>query len=76
MKKISFLVTFGTLIDKYLNNVKVTSSKVSRIAVESEQFNPIWVKLNSEFGSMLAVKKVVDKIRTFARNNRPKLGQK
>ena len=42
---------FETLIENSLNSQKVTSNEVAMLAIESKHFNPIWKRLDSEFGS-------------------------
>ena len=69
----SFFLTFGKLIDKSLARVCIRGSEVLELACGSEEFMPIWEQLISQYGQQLALKKVCDKIRTFARNHRDRL---
>ena len=68
----TFFSTFGNLIDNALHHIPVTASEVLVLASNTEQFFPLWTNLVNKFGQSLALKKVTDKIRTFARNNRVK----
>ncbi|KAI6656073.1 hypothetical protein LOD99_11339 [Oopsacas minuta] len=67
----TFFSTFGNLIDNALHHIPVTASEVLVLS-NTEQFFPLWTNLVNKFGQSLALKKVTDKIRTFARNNRVK----
>ena len=66
----TFFFTFDSLIEKALHHKPVASSDVYKLAYNSERFRPLWDHLITNFGDQLALKKVTDKIRTFARNNR------
>ena len=67
-----FFSTFQVLLEDALHRRPVTSQKVLQLACNSEQFLPLWQNLIVQFGESLTLKKVTDKIRTFARNNRLK----
>ena len=67
-----FFSTFQVLFWDSLNRRPVTRQKVLQLACDSEQFLPLWRNLIVQFGEGLALKKVTDNIRTFARNNRLK----
>ena len=67
-----FFSTKQVLLEDALHRRPVTSQKVLQLACNSEQFLPLWQNLIVQFGESLTLKKVTDKIRTFARNNRLK----
>ena len=69
----TFFQTFDSLIDKALHNQPVTACEVLLLASNSEQFRSLWDGLVLKFGDTMALKKVTDKIRRFARNNRGKI---
>ena len=48
----------------------MTNLDVVNLATKYSEFRPIWDKLVISYDEIGATKKVVDKIRTFARNNR------
>ena len=66
----TFFITFDSLITKALHCQPVSACEVRILACKTDQFRPLWNNLVSEFGDELGLKKVTDKIRTFARNNR------
>ena len=71
-RRIFFFSTFESVIESALRLELVTSEDVLKLACKSDSFYPIWERLDQIFGSTLAMKKIVDKVRTFARNNRQK----
>ena len=66
-------IYFLCLIDKALNHCPIRSKDVLEVASKSDKFQHLWLQLTTQYGEISALKKVTDKIRTFASNNRGKL---
>ena len=64
--------TFESVIESALRLELVTFEYVLKLACKSDSFYPIWERLDQRFGSTLALKRIIDMVRTFARNNRRK----
>ena len=69
-KEDTFFETFDGLIDNALHNQPVSANQVLLLASNSKNFRSLWDDLVLKFGNTMALKKVTDKIRTFARYHR------
>ena len=67
-----FFRTYEGLIIDAMASRPIGNHDILMVACNSVYFSPLWNNLISKFGKNRALKKLSDKIRTFARNNRHK----